>query len=521
MDDPRSHTDPAALFGAQALSDLRSLKRSYARLIRAWGPEQHPEAFQHIRRLYELARATLESGEAVEPGPEAPDAAAAAEQLDALLASCDEDTLPQVLDDLGHLARVKGIVGAQVVELALGLARSDDLPAWTLAWHDKTEMSVDLLAEIVQTVISRGDADLLDNPALPKLIELSRPSVRFPLVLREILVRGINFQPEPTVRLLEAHEDRLRELRPDLVPDFWIKVLGQAGWLLDPEHRALLERYITDPEIDLDHDTYHHLQSALDFWQDLAQAEERPELAQVTEAARRVWVGPRGAQSMALYTWRQTDPDPDHSWQVLQRDHPTTARAIHLCLGRLTRRPTMVLHALHEEPAPPVVVPDALVTATEATLEALQDTRADERPRARWLERPVVAVFIVSMLQLFFGSWRAAGISAAIFLILGIALLSAHHRDRVDPEVSTGPIRQLDAHQRQILLSLLRAGGWWVHEVRQAVHNAQADDHHDVHVLPLGLLTDHLNLEALGPRHLARVHEEDRAAAEAAAAEAS
>ncbi|MDO9280640.1 MAG: hypothetical protein Q7U06_01960, partial [Pseudomonadota bacterium] len=39
------------------MEDARALKRAYARLIREYGPETHPEVFQHIRRLYEQAGA--------------------------------------------------------------------------------------------------------------------------------------------------------------------------------------------------------------------------------------------------------------------------------------------------------------------------------------------------------------------------------------------------------------------------------------------------------------------------------
>jgi hypothetical protein len=47
---------PAALFGADA-GDPKALKRAYARLIRAFGPDTDPAAFAHIRALYEQALA--------------------------------------------------------------------------------------------------------------------------------------------------------------------------------------------------------------------------------------------------------------------------------------------------------------------------------------------------------------------------------------------------------------------------------------------------------------------------------
>ncbi|MEM7675979.1 MAG: hypothetical protein AAF449_08250 [Myxococcota bacterium] len=47
---------PVDLFGAEALQSSSALKRAYARLIRRYGPDHHPQVFAHIRDLYEQAR---------------------------------------------------------------------------------------------------------------------------------------------------------------------------------------------------------------------------------------------------------------------------------------------------------------------------------------------------------------------------------------------------------------------------------------------------------------------------------
>lgn len=61
-------TEPAALFG-EAVAEPRALKRAYAALVKRFGPEGDPEAFEHIRRLYEAAR---DGAEPAPPQPEAP-----------------------------------------------------------------------------------------------------------------------------------------------------------------------------------------------------------------------------------------------------------------------------------------------------------------------------------------------------------------------------------------------------------------------------------------------------------------
>lgn len=54
--------DPAALFGEDALVDLKSLKRAYARLLRLHKPEVDPEGFQIVQAAYAEATARIEAG---------------------------------------------------------------------------------------------------------------------------------------------------------------------------------------------------------------------------------------------------------------------------------------------------------------------------------------------------------------------------------------------------------------------------------------------------------------------------
>ena len=56
---PLDHSSAAELFGVEALGDPKALRKAYARLIRQFTPETHPDAFAHIRRLYEEARQDL------------------------------------------------------------------------------------------------------------------------------------------------------------------------------------------------------------------------------------------------------------------------------------------------------------------------------------------------------------------------------------------------------------------------------------------------------------------------------
>lgn len=63
--------DPEALFGAEALVDLKSLRRAYARLLRLHRPESDPEGFQIVQAAFTEATARIEAKSAApESAPE-------------------------------------------------------------------------------------------------------------------------------------------------------------------------------------------------------------------------------------------------------------------------------------------------------------------------------------------------------------------------------------------------------------------------------------------------------------------
>lgn len=71
-DDPRQWpNDPFALFGIDYEAGHRDLRRAYARLIRQYKPEHHPEQFRRIREAYEAIEPLLRAREAAET-PQAP-----------------------------------------------------------------------------------------------------------------------------------------------------------------------------------------------------------------------------------------------------------------------------------------------------------------------------------------------------------------------------------------------------------------------------------------------------------------
>jgi hypothetical protein len=55
--------DPAELFGADALTDARALRRAYARLIKQHSPEGDPVGFAHVHARFEAVKARQAAAE--------------------------------------------------------------------------------------------------------------------------------------------------------------------------------------------------------------------------------------------------------------------------------------------------------------------------------------------------------------------------------------------------------------------------------------------------------------------------
>lgn len=97
---PLDHPTPESLFGAEACADRKALRRAYARLIKRFGPETHPEAFEHIRRLYEEARSAVQSRSVSEAHPDAVASQSGRPTAEGWLARVSVDSLE---DDLASL----------------------------------------------------------------------------------------------------------------------------------------------------------------------------------------------------------------------------------------------------------------------------------------------------------------------------------------------------------------------------------------------------------------------------------
>jgi hypothetical protein len=243
--------DPVLLFGEEALQDAKLLRKTYARLLRTWGPETNPQGFVILQAAYEEAQAR-----AVAPTP-SPDAAAEADE--AGTAEWNEAewstwlvqpgrTLEEVR---GELLRYREETVAAVTGLAVeGALRPDGVRA-----------------ALVNLLLRDGAGRLSYSAArIAFALDPALPMEGWPSLMQEL--RGTSRRaPMEVARLdalLEAHETQAawsfwqetgRQLMselPDVVLSRYETLLGMAAWVV-PGKELLAEReWLQDVHLQLD-----------------------------------------------------------------------------------------------------------------------------------------------------------------------------------------------------------------------------------------------------------------------------
>lgn len=235
---PLEARTPEDLFGPAA-ADAAQLKRAYARLIRKHSPESDPEAFQHIRRLYEQAQAALNAPKAPaerEPPP-------GISWADALLAEAREDNLDELADRL--LARALQTGDADALSAALGIDRCRDLarfPDRLLAATANPALHPRVVGHVVHLFTFAGA--LVDHPAWDPLSDaLVDPRARLYLLMSRTRVLCQKGRRAEAWAIFRAREAWLRSLpEPQWLPAA-IELLSRCAWVIpEAEVRAWATR---------------------------------------------------------------------------------------------------------------------------------------------------------------------------------------------------------------------------------------------------------------------------------------
>jgi hypothetical protein len=479
--DPRRCATPRELFG-EAVADARALKRAYAKLLRTWDPEREPEAFQHLRRLYEAGIAALEAAPApVEAGP---------------------------LDEAVEQAWVDAQLAAATPSSLVGLGRAEleaapDPEGWEA-----------LMAALRDRALERGSVSALlawiglliaDDPTaiFPALTEAARvPSLaavargygkvllsRFPVVVdhqdwKDFAAslpeqeRRAAMVADVEARLVMGRADaweRWEEVQGEvrtLGDDVWLRVmvrLMSEGSTFAPA--GLLERWIErfeSAQLGLDDGVAEQVIGRALAAQGLAFAWQREELRPLVQALLGCWTVEGPHHLVLILRLLVEDPAQRALLLRMRTEEPGVWRVLLGWVERVTGR-RAALWARQPEAAQAVDGQALMELCWSITDQRREDDAARERTlRRAQLKDRVLQVMLGSVaVALFISAVLRSPLAGGVALVLS-GLVGALHvaTMSVMPVVDLHvPPDDTEKRLREGIRALCAAQGVWVHEV--------------------------------------------------------
>lgn len=271
---PTDLNDPADLFGAEAVRDLRLLRRAYADLIRTHGPESDPVAFAHIRRLFEAARDALEQA----PEPLPPDAPAGEgdeaenEWVDARLRQTTPEELAGLAESLAARAMDQGSQAAAVTYLALCEART---PTESVAWLTRLASAPahrEVAARLGHFLLATHTHQAL-CPDWPGLWAALDEASRHRLIAHRIEVLLSLGEGAAAFDLFRAHGSGIRRTAPKVWLSGVQRLLLEPGPGFDVEELVALETALDAVDLEIEPAFHDHLQRCIGLQHALRHAE--------------------------------------------------------------------------------------------------------------------------------------------------------------------------------------------------------------------------------------------------------
>jgi len=518
---------PQALFGEEACENLRALKRAYARLIRAHGPERDPAAFQHIRALYEDAREALERGEQA-----APDEGQDAERawVEAALEGVTADTVEAVAEQLRQRALAQQSAPAAMA--AFGLTEALD-PRGVLPFLAA------LAAQSGQSVGGELAVRMLDDLLLDRPGEVNRPEmVALIGALGPSPARVVAQKARVRAHLLtgawasawEAFKDcgdALRAADADDWRELWIWVYETCAWeMSEAELEDALAR-LGMADFPLDDAAFRHLTQlgfdAMAYQRARADAALPPA---ITDAARLSYH--RSLLVLARAAARLGSlPDVGAALGDALERHPGLGSPLHRLEQRLTGGERHMLMWL--ESGGPVLIKglDGAGALREGLAHA-EGVIADDRLEDEQLQQKLIAVYRRDRLNLVIGAGLAlfAGVvslavqrwSTGAMFSIGAILIYLKRDQLPYPEgedLDPGTALRYGGAFCEGVAAAVDARGLWIHEAAAAASAALArlevsgsPEHHALLYLRSRLDTDFESraqfFERFGEEHLRR-----------------
>ena len=241
---PTEIHNPADLFGEVAVRDLRQLKRAYAGLIKAHGPETDPRAFEHIRRMFEAVKAALERESVAEPEPWPQASGSDGDLVEARIRKARADDLDSLAAWLESTTLSEACEPAAVARLALCEAVS---PRVSLEWlmrladHEKLRPVALALAHFLLQARPHQSR----SPDWPRLLASFDDTQQCGLVAHRVCALLAKEDAEAAEELFRTHGGALRRVTPGA----WLTVVRE---LLDAAGCALTEAELIGIRTELD-----------------------------------------------------------------------------------------------------------------------------------------------------------------------------------------------------------------------------------------------------------------------------
>lgn len=527
------------------MDDARALKRAYAALIRTYGPETHPEVFQHIRRLYEQAgvereaRAEVAAARAVRASPSAESAAgesaaasavaaaaaaaaARAIAMDTCVAELDAADLAGGIEVLDARWRDGGDRDALMVAIALLEASDPGRVVSRLLECVREEPGVRRLVGRMAVAIAGRRPAVVESPDWRALIDACG-GAGADTQLERVTIEALHVlgQPVAAWRAWEAIQAEVR--RRDV--EEWARgttlLLGAAGQSL-PEDvlDAWIERF-GSAELDLTDRVSDSLcRLACDgiaFGRAAADPTVPPALLRTLRDA----IEAKEGESMLILRTLGADPTWARQIDALAPRHPGIVSVALRFVAMLTRR-DVALQAWRAHGKPPplgVALPAADTTAvldeglreSEAIVDAARRAASANHQvvarKASWLVGAGFVLFLLALAGFDVHALLGLGLlvlsGLCVWRALHVSLLGGATRGLAAELAAAEDAARVAAEERMhaAVFEVCRTSGLWLHELA-GVHADKRRFHRVFDELLADPLSD---LRVIGDAHVRRV----------------
>ncbi len=325
---PQDANGPGELFGAEALTDLRSLKRRYAALLKQHTPEADPEGFQALRGHFDAAKAMLRAdrveAEQGEPEPPSDD-----DWVDELIERTTAENVGQTLDELRTRALEQGSTAAALTALAILEARAPTETLDLLAALADVPAHLDLVPGALG-FLCRERGQLAVDPRTEPLVDRFAEHEGWSSLLSN-WIAGLMAEGEVATAhaAFRAREPKLKAQEPRAWLLLLWSVLRQAAWDVPATQLQADLDALDDTRLPIEHEEYVILVRGLTGALAWGEAQRDPAVPRWLLQAVRAGAFQRRSVSLQVLRWvAERGSECDEALQDVRLRHPGLARLL-------------------------------------------------------------------------------------------------------------------------------------------------------------------------------------------------